>query len=62
MNIVYLYIYKYTQYTMIGVRLQVKRQSKIKKNFDELTSDHRLGNRKEIFKITIFNNVTDRDM
>jgi len=57
MNIVYLY--KYTQYKMIGVRLQVKRQSKIKKHFDELASNHQFGNRKEIFKITIFNNVLD---
>jgi len=44
---------------MIGVRLQVKRQRKIKKHFDELASDHRFGNRKEIFKITIFNNILD---
>jgi len=36
---------------------QVKRQSKIKKHFDELTFDHQFENRKEIIKITVFNNV-----
>lgn len=43
----------------IDLHFQVKRQSKIKKHFDELASDHRFGNRKEIFKITIFNNISD---
>ncbi|XP_060846279.1 zinc finger MYM-type protein 1-like [Rhopalosiphum padi] len=43
----------------IDLHFQVKRQSKIKKHFDELASDHRFDNRKEIFKITIFNNILD---
>jgi len=32
---------------------------KIEKYFDELASDHRFGNRKEVFKNTNFNNVIE---
>lgn len=41
----------------IDPHFQNKRQTKVKKHFDELASDHRFETREEIFRVSIFNKL-----